>query len=39
MSGYNWIQVYIAYGFLLTWNVIAMEAAACYVGEMRQSRS
>jgi amino acid transporter len=33
MSGYNWIQVYIAYGFLLTWNVIAMEAAACYVGE------
>jgi amino acid transporter len=33
MSGYNWIQVYIAYGFLLTWNVIAMEAAACYIGE------
>ena len=33
MSGFNWIQVYIAYGFLLTWNVIAMEAAACYVGE------
>jgi amino acid transporter len=33
VSGYTWIQVYIAYGFLLTWNVIAMEAAACYVGE------
>src|SRR5579872_5196198 len=33
ISGFNWIQVYIAYGFLLTWNVIAMEAAACYIGE------
>ena len=22
-----------AYAFLLTWNVIAMEAAACYIGE------
>ncbi|MGA2638964.1 APC family permease [Methylocella sp.] len=33
VSGYTWIQVYVAYGFLLTWNVIAMEAAACYVGE------
>ena len=33
ISGYNWLQVYIAYGFLLTWNVIAMEAAACYIGE------
>ena len=33
MSGFNWLQVYIAYGFLLTWNVIAMEAAACYIGE------
>src|SRR6478736_3943184 len=33
MSGYKWLQVYIAYGFLLTWNVIAMEAAACYIGE------
>jgi amino acid transporter len=28
MSGYNWLTVYIAYSFLLTWNVIAMEAAA-----------
>src|SRR5262249_56482514 len=33
VSGYSWLQVYIAYGFLLTWNVIAMEAAACYIGE------
>jgi amino acid transporter len=33
MGNYNWLQVYIAYGFLLTWNVIAMEAAACYIGE------
>ena len=33
ISGFNWLQVYIAYGFLLTWNVIAMEAAACYIGE------
>lgn len=30
---FNWLQVYIAYGFLLSWNVIAMEAAACYIGE------
>src|SRR5262249_60937527 len=33
MGGFKWWQVYIAYGFLLTWNVIAMEAAACYIGE------
>ena len=33
MNGYDWLSVYIGYGFLLTWNVIAMEAAACYVGE------
>ncbi len=33
MSGYGWLTVYIAYGFLLSWNVIAMEAAACYIGE------
>jgi hypothetical protein len=25
MAGFKWWQVYIAYGFLLTWNVIAME--------------
>ncbi len=33
ISGFNWFQVYIAYAFLLSWNVIAMEAAACYIGE------
>jgi len=33
MAGFKWWQVYIAFGFLLTWNVIAMEAAACYIGE------
>ena len=27
--------MYIAFSFLLTWNVIAMEAAACYIGETR----
>jgi amino acid transporter len=25
----------MGYCFLLTWNVIAMEAAACYIGETR----
>jgi amino acid transporter len=33
VNGYSWLTIYIAYGFLLTWNVIAMEAAACYIGE------
>ena len=33
LGGFSWWQVYIAYAFLLTWNVIAMEAAACYIGE------
>jgi amino acid transporter len=32
-NGYGWLTAYIAYSFLLTWNVIAMEAAACYIGE------
>ena len=32
---YGWLTTYIAYAFLLTWNVIAMEAAACYIGECR----
>ncbi len=27
--------MYIAFSFLLTWNVIAMEAAACYIGETK----
>src|SRR5437868_9929974 len=35
LGGHGWITVYIAYGFLLTWNVIAMEAAACYIGEWK----
>jgi amino acid transporter len=33
--GHNWFLTYTAYAFLLTWNVIAMEAAACYIGECR----
>jgi amino acid transporter len=35
LDGYGWLTVYIAYSFLLTWNVIAMEAAACYIGETK----
>ena len=35
LSGFGWLTVYIAYSFLLTWNVIAMEAAACYIGECK----
>jgi amino acid transporter len=35
LSGHGWLTVYIAYAFLLTWNVIAMEAAACYIGECK----
>jgi amino acid transporter len=34
-NGRGWLSVYLAYSFLLTWNVIAMEAAACYIGECR----
>jgi amino acid transporter len=34
-NGHGWLVIYIAYAFLLTWNVIAMEAAACYIGECR----
>ncbi len=33
--GQGWFAAYLAYAFLLTWNVIAMEAAACYIGECR----
>ena len=29
-------MVYMGYAFLLTWNVLAMEAAACYIGETRE---
>ena len=28
-------MIALAFSFLLTWNVIAMEAAGCYIGEMR----
>ena len=35
LDGYGWLTVYLAFSFLLTWNVIAMEAAACYIGECR----
>jgi amino acid transporter len=35
LLGHNWLVIYIAFAFLLTWNVIAMEAAACYIGECR----
>jgi amino acid transporter len=31
----GWFPLYFGYMFLLTWNVIAMEAAACYIGECR----
>jgi len=36
--GHGWFTIYIAFAFLLTWNVIAMEAAACYVGEMKDPK-
>jgi amino acid transporter len=35
LDGHGWFTVYMGYSFLLTWNVIAMEAAACYIGETR----
>jgi amino acid transporter len=34
-SGHTWL-IFVEYTALLTWNVIAMEAAACYIGECRQ---
>src|ERR1700722_11602731 len=33
--GHGWFTIYVAFAFLLTWNVIAMEAAACYIGETK----
>ena len=33
--GHSWFAIYLAFAFLLTWNVIAMEAAACYIGECK----
>jgi amino acid transporter len=35
IGGHSWFVFYTAYAFLLTWNVIAMEAAACYIGETK----
>jgi amino acid transporter len=35
LYGHGWLTIYIAFAFLLTWNVIAMEAAACYIGECK----
>jgi amino acid transporter len=35
LGGHGWFVLYVGYMFLLTWNVIAMEAAACYIGECR----
>ncbi len=32
---HGWFAIALAFSFLLTWNVIAMEAAACYVGETK----
>jgi amino acid transporter len=34
-GGHGWFAIYTAFAFLLTWNVIAMEAAACYIGECK----
>src|ERR1700694_1392184 len=35
LFGHGWLTLYIAFSFLVTWNVIAMEAAACYIGETK----
>jgi amino acid transporter len=35
LYGHGWLTIYLAFAFLLTWNVIAMEAAACYIGECK----
>ncbi len=32
---HGWLTITVAFSFLLSWNVIAMEAAACYIGETR----
>ena len=38
MDGHGWLYIYLGYSFLLTWNVLAMEAAACYIGECRDPK-
>jgi amino acid transporter len=35
LFGHSWLVVGIAWSFLITWNVIAMEAAACYLSECK----
>ena len=35
LMGHNWFFVYLGFTFLLSWNVIAFEAAACYIGECK----
>ena len=35
LMGHSWFYVYTGFTFLLSWNVIAFEAAACYIGECR----
>jgi amino acid transporter len=32
---HGWLTLSVAFSFLLSWNVIAMEAAACYIGETK----
>src|SRR3984893_4928771 len=32
---HGWLTLFLAFSCLLTWNVIAMEAAACYIGETK----
>ena len=34
-GGHAWWFVYIGFSFTISWNVIAYEAAACYIGECR----
>lgn len=36
--GAGWFEYGMAWSFLITWNVIAMEAAACYLGEVRNPK-
>jgi amino acid transporter len=35
LDGTSWFPLYMGFIFLLSWNVIAYEAAACYIGECR----
>lgn len=34
-DGRDWLTLYLAWAFPLTWSVFAMEAAACYIGECK----